>query len=104
MQLMLGLIGGEGSTLYCGRSYRDLEVPGRVVGALLDSRPFHPTRTARRHLRMMAASVGASDRRVDQMLEQVGLSSAADQRPGNFSLGMAQRLGLAQALLGDPGC
>ena len=102
MQLMLGLIHGEGCTLYGGHSYRDLEVPGRAVGALLDSRPFHPTRTARRHLRMMAASVGASDRRVNQMLEQVGLSSVADQRPSRFSLGMAQRLGLAQALLGDP--
>ena len=102
MQLMLGLIAGEGRTMYGGQGYRDLEVPGRVVGALLDSRPFHPTRTARRHLRMMAASVGAPDRRVDQMLEQVGLSSVADQRPGGFSLGMAQRLGLAQALLGDP--
>ncbi len=102
MQLMLGLIHGEGCTLYGGQSYDALGVPGRVVGALLDSRPFHPTRTARRHLRMMAASVGAPDRRVDQMLEQVGLSSVADQRPSSFSLGMAQRLGLAQALLGDP--
>jgi ABC-2 type transport system ATP-binding protein len=102
MQLMLGLIHGEGFTLFGGESYRALEVPGRVVGAMLDSRPFHPTRTARQHLRMMAASVGAPDRRVDQMLEQVGLSSVADQRPSSFSLGMAQRLGLAQALLGDP--
>jgi ABC-2 type transport system ATP-binding protein len=102
IQLMLGLIHGDGCTLFGGQSYHDLEVPGRVVGALLDSRPFHPTRTARRHLRMVAASVGASDRRVDQMLEQVGLSSVADQRPSSFSLGMAQRLGLAQALLGDP--
>ena len=102
MQLMLGLIQGEGRTLFGGQSYRALEVPGRVVGAMLDSRPFHPTRTARRHLRMMAASVSAPDSRVDQMLEQVGLSSVADQRPRSFSLGMAQRLGLAQALLGDP--
>jgi ABC-2 type transport system ATP-binding protein len=102
MQLMLGLIHGEGRTLFGGQSYRDLEVPGRVVGALLDSRPFHPARTARRHLRMMAAAVGAPDRRVDQMLELVGLPSVANKQPGSFSLGMAQRLGLAQALLGDP--
>ena len=87
MQLMLGLIQGEGRTLFSGQSYRALEVPGRVVGAMLDSRPFHPTRTARRHLRMMAASVSAPDSRVDQMLEQVGLSSVADQRPRSFSLG-----------------
>jgi ABC-type multidrug transport system ATPase subunit len=62
MQLMLSLIHGEGCTLFDGQKYAELKQPGRVVGALLDPRPFHPTRTARRHLRMMAPAVRGSSR------------------------------------------
>jgi ABC-2 type transport system ATP-binding protein len=68
----------------------------------LEARALHPRRSARNHLRMLAAAAGVSDRRVDQVLEEVGLSLVAHRRAGGFSLGMAQRLGLAAALLAEP--
>jgi ABC-2 type transport system ATP-binding protein len=85
-----------------GRSYRDLPAPLHEVGALLEARSVHPGRTARNHLRMLAATHGISKKRVDDMLALVGIEDVADRRVGGFSLGMGQRLGVATALLGDP--
>jgi ABC-2 type transport system ATP-binding protein len=102
LQLMLGLVLGEGRTLFDGRRYRELANPLREVGAVLDARAFHPRRSARDHLRMLAAAAGVADRRVDQVLDRVGLGAVARRPAGGYSLGMAQRLGLAAALLGDP--
>jgi ABC-2 type transport system ATP-binding protein len=102
LHLMLGLVRGGGRTLFEGRPYQELACPMRVVGAMLEARALHPRRSARNHLRMLAAAAGVSDRRVDQVLEEVGLRSVAHRRAGGFSLGMAQRLGLAAALLAEP--
>jgi len=110
LQLMLGLVHGGGRTLFDGRPYRDLPCPVREVGAVLDARSFHPRRSARDALFMLAAAGRAPagrrgralDRRVDQLLDRVGLAPVAGRPAGGFSLGMAQRLGLAAALLGDP--
>jgi ABC-2 type transport system ATP-binding protein len=102
LRLMLGLAGGGGRTLFDGRPHRELPCPPRAVGAVLDARAFHPRRTASDHLLMLAAAAGVPDRRVDQVLDQVGLAAAAGRAAGGFSLGMAQRLALAAALLGDP--
>jgi ABC-2 type transport system ATP-binding protein len=74
----------------------------REVGALLEAKPFHPTRRARDHLRMLAAANGISAARVDEVIDLVGLESVARGRPRKFSMGMGQRLGIAAALLGDP--
>ncbi len=102
IRLMLGLDSGHGETTFDGRRYGELDRPLREVGSLLEAKSFHPTRTARNHLRMLAASNGIARGRADEVLEFVGLSSVAKKKPGNFSLGMGQRLGLAAALLGDP--
>jgi ABC-2 type transport system ATP-binding protein len=102
MRLMLGLDGGGGRTTFDGVLYRELHDPAREVGALLEAKAFHPTRSARNHLRMLAAPSRISDRRVDEVLDVVGLTSVAGKGPKSFSLGMSQRLGLAVALLGDP--
>jgi ABC-2 type transport system ATP-binding protein len=103
MRLMLGLDNGVGITTYDGVRYRDLERPLRHVGSVLDAKPFHPTRKAANHLRMLAVSNDIPDSRVTDVLNIVGLSDVADAKPKTFSLGMGQRLGLATALLGDPG-
>jgi len=104
MRLMLGLDVAEGGrVLVNGKSYRSLREPLRVVGALLDARWVHPNRSARSHLRWLARSNGLSVGRVDEVLGLVGLSGVANRRAGGFSLGMSQRLGIAGALLGDPG-
>jgi ABC-2 type transport system ATP-binding protein len=102
MRLMLELDRGPGTTTFDGRTYRELRDPLREVGTLLEATAFHPTRSARNHLRMLGTSNGIALRRVDEMLELVGLSSVARKKPKGFSLGMAQRLGLAAALLGEP--
>jgi ABC-2 type transport system ATP-binding protein len=86
-----------------GKSYRDLRWPLREVGALLDAKAFHPGRTARAHLTALAASNAIARRRVEEVLAITGIDKAADRRAGKFSLGMSQRLGIAAALLGDPG-
>jgi ABC-2 type transport system ATP-binding protein len=85
-----------------GRSYRDLRWPLREVGAVLEGTTFHPGRTARNHLAALAASNAIPRSRVREVLGIVGLADAAGRRAGKFSLGMAQRLGIAAALLGDP--
>jgi ABC-2 type transport system ATP-binding protein len=86
-----------------GRRYRELSWPLREVGALLEAKAFHPGRTAHAHLAALAASNRIPRSRVDEVLGMVGLSDVGGRRAGTFSLGMAQRLGIAAALLGDPG-
>lgn len=102
MRLMLGLDRGEGQTDFDGRPLRDHAHPSRVVGTHLDARPFLPGRTARDHLRMLATEAKLPASRIDHVLAMVGLTEVADERPKNFSLGMAQRLGLAGAVLAEP--
>ena len=102
MRLMVGLDRGEGETTFDGKAFRALEHPLRHVGVLLEAKPFHPTRRARDHLRMLAAANGIARSRVDEVLALVGLESVSRGRPRKFSLGMGQRLGIAAALLGDP--
>jgi ABC-2 type transport system ATP-binding protein len=92
----------EGSVTVGGRPYAGYRRPLREVGALLDAKAVAPGRSARDHLRWLALSNGIARSRVDEVLRQVGLTSAAGKRVGGFSLGMAQRLGIAAALLGDP--
>ena len=103
MRLMLGLDNGDGVTTYDGVSYRDLRHPLRHVGSVLEAKPFHPTRKAVNHLRMLAASNDIPSSRVNDVINIVGLGDVANAKPRTFSLGMGQRLGLATALLGDPG-
>ena len=102
IRLMLGLDRGHGTTTFDGKRFRDLDHPMQQIGALLDAKAFHPTRTARNHLRVLAAASGISTTRADEVLEFVGLESVAGKKPKEFSLGMGQRLGLAGALLGEP--
>ncbi|MFF0148567.1 ABC-2 type transport system ATP-binding protein [Amycolatopsis sulphurea] len=103
MRLLLGLDTPDtGTALIEGRPYRQLDDPLRTVGALLDPAWRHPGRTARAHLRWLAAANGLPGRRAEEVLALVGLSSVAGKRAGQFSLGMLQRLGIATALLGDP--
>jgi ABC-2 type transport system ATP-binding protein len=101
--MMVGLTRPDsGEVRYHGIRYGDLKNPARVVGSVLDARCMHPGRTARNHLRATAAISGIPAGRAEEVLADVGLESAADQRAGGFSLGMRQRLALAGALLGDP--
>ena len=103
MRLILGLDAPDtGEIRVGGRRYAELASPLREVGALLDAGATHPGRRARDHLRWLAAGNRLPRGRVDEVLELVGLTSVARRRTGGFSLGMAQRLGIAAALLGDP--
>ncbi|TAK68696.1 MAG: ATP-binding cassette domain-containing protein [Actinomycetota bacterium] len=102
MRLMLGLDHGGGHTLYDGAPLLDHPQASRVVGAHLDAKFYHPSRTARNHLRLLATEAGIDDARVDEVLDLVGLTAVARRRPSGYSLGMAQRLGLAGAVLAEP--
>ena len=103
LRSILGLIEPtDGYATILGRSYRDLDDPASVVGALLETQQSHPQRRARDHLRILAAAAGIPSSRVEEVLADVELTGAARKKVGAFSLGMRQRLGLAAALLGDP--
>ena len=103
MRCVLGLTHPTaGTATVLGGPYRALDRPMRRVGALVDPRARHPGRTAYQHLRVLAQSNALPRRRVDEVVELVGLGSVAHERVRGFSLGMAQRLGIAAALLGDP--
>jgi ABC-2 type transport system ATP-binding protein len=103
LRMLLGLVRPtSGTATIGGQRYADLFDPVGTVGAALEATGFHPGRTGRDHLRVLAAGAGLPDRRVDEMLELTGIPAAANQRAGGYSMGMRQRLGLAAALLGDP--
>ncbi|MGZ4665982.1 MAG: ABC transporter ATP-binding protein [Frankiaceae bacterium] len=103
MRVILGLDRPtSGAALVNGSPYASLRRPLHEVGALLDAKGMHPGRSARAHLTWMAQSNGIPARRVDEVLDLVGLTSVANRRAGGFSLGMGQRLGIAAAMLGDP--
>ena len=103
MRMILGLDRpSAGSVTVGGRDYRKLRAPMREVGALLDAKAVHGARTAYNHLLWVAQAGGVAKRRVDEVLDLVGLADAAGKRVQGFSLGMFQRLGIATALLGDP--
>jgi ABC-2 type transport system ATP-binding protein len=104
MRVILGLDApDEGQALVGGKRYAVLRHPLRQVGSLLDASALQPSRTARNHLLWLAHSQGLTARRVDEVITQAGLEAAARRRAGGFSLGMRQRLGIAAAMLGDPG-
>jgi ABC-2 type transport system ATP-binding protein len=103
LRMLLGLVTPTaGSALIGGQRYAGLGEPRRAVGAVLEATGFHPGRTGRDHLRVLAIASGIPAERVTAVLGQVGLAGAADRRVRGYSLGMRQRLGLAAALLGDP--
>jgi ABC-2 type transport system ATP-binding protein len=103
MRMIVGLDRpSAGRATIGGRRYQEIKHPLRTVGALLDARQVHPRRSARAHLRWIAASNKLSTDRIDAVLETVGLTDVAGKNAGTFSLGMLQRLGIATALLGDP--
>jgi ABC-2 type transport system ATP-binding protein len=102
--MIMGLdVPDDGAATVNGLLFDELGWPLREVGALLDAKAFHPGRTARDHLRWLAQTNDIPAARIDEVLDIVGLTSVADKRAGKFSLGMGQRLGIASALLGDPG-
>ncbi len=103
LRMLLGLVRPtSGSALIDGRPYAELADPLGTVGAALEATSFHPGRSGRDHLRVLASTAGIPDGRVDELLALVGIAEFAGRRAGAYSLGMRQRLGLAAALLGDP--
>jgi ABC-2 type transport system ATP-binding protein len=102
MRLMLGLDNGKGNTTYDGKKLYEYTEPSKVVGILLEAKAFHPTRSARNHLKILATAGNVPLKRVDEVLDIVGLKDVAKKGPGKFSLGMSQRLGIAAAILGKP--
>lgn len=102
MRLMLGLDNGGGSTTFDGKPLHAYKSPAEVVGMLLEAKAFHPTRSARQHLKVLAQSASIPLTRVDEVLQLVGLQDVANKGPGKYSLGMSQRLGIAAAILGEP--
>ena len=104
MRMIVGLARPtSGSVTVAGRDYRDLPAPLHEVGALLEARAVHTGRTAANHLLALAQTHGIPRARVREVIDMVGIGDVADKRVGSFSLGMGQRLGIAAALLGDPG-
>lgn len=103
MKIMLDLAAASGGRATIGNHrYRELPDPARTVGAMIESNAFHPGRSGRNHLSVIADATGVELERVDEVLEQVDLARAATRKAGTYSLGMRQRLGLAAALLGEP--
>ena len=103
LRMALGLVRPtSGTATIDGQAYADLRDPLATVGAALEATNFHPGRSGRDHLRVMAAAAGISDARVDELLELTGIPAFARRRAGAYSMGMRQRLALAAALLGDP--
>ena len=102
MRLMLGLDRGDGVTLWDGRPLVEHDHVTRTVGAHLDAKFFHPSRSARNHLRMLATEASVPPGRIDEVIRLVGLDGVAGKRPSSYSLGMGQRLGLAGAILAEP--
>ncbi len=103
MRMIIGLDKPtSGSAIVNGKQYAEHDAPLCQVGALLEAKAVHTSRSARNHLRALAATHGIGNRRVEEMIELVGLDQVAGKKVGGFSLGMGQRLGIAAALLGDP--
>jgi ABC-2 type transport system ATP-binding protein len=103
LRVLLGLVrASSGSATFGGKRYDEIEHPAARVGAVLEDASFHPGRSARNHLRVLAVTGGVPAGRVDEVLALVGLGEAADRRVKGYSLGMRQRLAIAAALLGDP--
>ncbi|HUC78667.1 MAG TPA: ATP-binding cassette domain-containing protein [Candidatus Saccharimonadales bacterium] len=102
MRLMLGLDKGTGTATYDGKLLHEYEIPSKVVGILLEAKAYHTTRSARNHLKILATEGCVPIKRVDEVLDIVGLSDVAKKAPGKFSLGMSQRLGIAAAILANP--
>jgi ABC-2 type transport system ATP-binding protein len=102
IKLMLGLANGKGHTVFDGKGLNNYSKPSHIVGVLLEAKAFHPTRTAKRHLSVLATAGNIQQNRVDEVLDIVGIKTEAKKKPGKFSLGMSQRLGIAAALLGKP--
>jgi len=103
LRMLLGLVRPtSGSATIGGEPYSEIRTPQRVVGSALEATNFHPGRSGRNHLRVLADTTGVDTKRVDEMLELVGIPAAARQRAGGYSMGMRQRLALAAAMLGDP--
>ncbi len=103
LRMLLGLVTPTaGVALIGGRAYRELPSPGRTVGALLEATGFHPGRSGRDHLRTYAPAAGVDERRIEHVLDRVGLSEAAGKNVRGYSMGMRQRLGVAAAVLADP--
>jgi len=102
MRLMLGLDNGAGVTSFDGKYLHKYPEPSKVVGILLEAKAFHPTRTPRNHLKILTTAGGVPVSRVDEVLDVVGLKAVAKKKPGKFSLGMSQRLGIAAAILAQP--
>jgi ABC-2 type transport system ATP-binding protein len=103
LKAILGLVRPtSGATRVLGKPYRELDEPARKVGAVLETSRYHPGRSGRNHLRMLATQAGIQPKRVDEVLELVAMKEPAKRRAGGYSMGMRQRLGLATALLGEP--
>jgi len=104
LRVLLGLVAPDkGTATFSGRRYDELPDPVRQVGAVLEASGYHPGRTALDHLRILATASGLPQDAPERVLAETGLAADARRRVGGFSLGMRQRLGLASAMLGDPG-
>jgi ABC-2 type transport system ATP-binding protein len=103
LRMLLGLVKSDGgSATFAGRRYEELEHPSAQVGAVLEDASFHPGRTGRNHLKVLAAAGRHPEARIEEVLERVGIADAGDRRVKGYSMGMRQRLAIAAALLGDP--